>query len=279
MALQFGVKKLDDTCAPPSARDDTGAPPSARDDDARIAFFCPGCGKSFEQSVAAAGKKTQCPACETTFAIPAAARLKAPRAEPATEDPGDIRRSPGSGVDTEAAIAAAVAAYNAGKTQPAKSPRWIIPTAIGMLLLGGILSVMGSVLMVRGYWKAFGIEDLMSGKGLGLDQVMGGVFGGRNQVMQDLLNDIDNPNRRRPQQQPAHTGITPGKVAEKLKGQQADIEKQLAERQAKREAGMSLVTWGVITHGAGKLFTWIGGIFLLAAVLGRILRPREPSPA
>ena len=269
MALQFGVKKLDDT----------GATPPARDDDARIAFFCPGCGKSFEQSAAAAGKKTQCPACETTFAIPAAETLKAPRAEPATEDPGDLRRSPGSGVDTEAAVAAAVAAYNVGKSQPGKSPRWIIPTAIGMLLLGGVLSISGSVIMVRGYWKAFGIEDLMSGKGLGLEQVLGGAIGGRNQVVQDIMHDINNPNRRRRQQPPAHTGIDPGKIAEKVKGQQADIEKQLAERKAKREAGMSLVTWGVITHGAGKLFTWIGGIFLLAAVLGRILRPREPSPA
>lgn len=267
MALQFGVKKLDDT----------GLSPPVVDDAARIAFFCPGCGKSFEQSAAAAGKKTQCPRCETAFAIPAVETLKAPEPEPAIEDPVEIRRSPGLDVETETAIAAAVAAYNAGKPQPARSPRWVIPAALGMLLLGGILSVTGSVMMVRGYWKAFGIEDLMSGKGLGLEQVLGGVFGGRNQVMQDLLND--NPNRRHVQKPPAHTGIHPGKVAEQIKGQQAGIEKQLADRKAKREAGMSLVTWGVVTHGTGKLFIWIGGIFLLAAVLGRILRPREAATA
>lgn len=271
MALKFGVKKLNET----------GADPSPPTDDARIAFFCPGCGRSFEQSAKAAGRKTKCPQCATVFAIPATAPSPVVDETPDTDDdPVDVSAAPQPAADTESAIAAAVAAYNAGLSPQREPSKWIVPTGLMLLLLGGVLSVTGSFLMVKGYFKAFGLEDLMGGKGVDLGKIVGGVFGGRNQVMQDLLQDIDNPNRR-PRNRPAqpNTGINAKKVAEQVQGQQQNLKQQLAERKAKREEGQSLVMWGVITHGTGKVVTFIGGIFLLAGLLGRILRPREPAPA
>lgn len=265
MALKFGVKKVGDEGG-------EGSPP----DDSQIEFFCPGCGKAFQQSARAAGKKTKCPQCEIAFLIPETLPAPAPPKvqESSAKPPKAEAPAPPPPEDTEAAIAAAVAAYNAGKpTSPRGAPRWIVPTGLALLLLGGILSITGSWLMVRGYWKAFGLEELLGGKGADISSIIGGVFGGRNEIMQNLLADIDNPNRRPRPRQPAQQNSVPEakKLLAKVDEQQKGLQEQLEERKTKRNEGQSMVLWGVVTHGAGKLATFIGGIFLLAGLIGKYL--------
>jgi len=109
--------------------------------------------------------------------------------------PATLSESSQSEKPSEEAIAEAVAAYNAGKTPAAAGrfarAKWILPTGIILLLLGGLLSVLGSYLMVKGFLKAYALTGILSGNAGAGDDLMKPVAD-YSKLLQDLLQEPGN---------------------------------------------------------------------------------------
>lgn len=274
--LSFGVKRVDERRRSFGRKSE------------KVEFFCPGCGRQFHQAAQAAGKQTRCPKCETEFTIPgnSAGRVSNPSVIeeklPSSAKDG-LETRPAGSKSAEASVAAAVAAYNAGRSQSSgRRGRLLIPIGLLLLVLGGAVSITGNFLMVKGYMTAFGLEDLLAGGGLNVNSGLLKPFADHNNLLQDLLNDIDNPRggRRQPPQQPRGQSqpakdLLNKQLAKLGGGEGKSLDEQLKEREEKRARGQSLLLWGVISSGVGKLLGFIGGIFLLAGLICRVLRPQQ----
>jgi predicted RNA-binding Zn-ribbon protein involved in translation (DUF1610 family) len=274
--LKFGVKVVERPKLEPAARMAT------------IAFSCPGCGKEFEESSRAAGKPTRCPKCGTEFVIPADGSGVIPSTpQPAkTEQPvkADELRSltlparpvvPPKPQFAEAGVEAAVAAYNAGKPGGAKrrmiTGGRMVPIGFCLILLGGGVSILGSVLLVKGSLSAFSTSALGGGLGGG-----GGLIGPMADYSKLLRELAAEPGAKRrgqaPPQQPLN-GLPVGDAGQAAK----DYQKSLNEQQEQQSSGQTMLIGGVIASGVGMLITFIGGIFLLAGLIGRFLQPQQPA--
>jgi predicted RNA-binding Zn-ribbon protein involved in translation (DUF1610 family) len=278
-ALSFGVKVVDRRELEPAATDRT------------IAFSCPGCGKEFEESRRATGKPTRCPQCEVDFVIPAGGVGTVIPREPADDGddalsaeglrsptlparPATVPPKPPRPESVEAGVEAAVAAYTAGKGTAGKrrmiTGGRMVPIGFCLTLLGGLVSIFGSVLLVKGSMSALsatGIGSLGGGAG-------GGLFGPMadySKLLQELADEPGARRRHPGQQQPLHTPppADAGKAAQ-------DYQKSLKEQKEKQSSGQTMLIGGVIASGVGMLISFIGGIFLLAGLIGRFLQPQQP---
>lgn len=248
--LSFGVQFVDERRNRPSSGVDDGS--------RQIAFQCPGCAKEFRESHHAAGKRTRCPRCNSEFVIPSAVPPQTPPGPPAG-DAGPVAAQPAG-----ASVDAAIAAYSAAK----QKRRWItpgtmVPIGFALITLGGLLSILGSFLMVKGYLAAFSLSGLglrSAGQGGG-DQAVRQVVGLRN-----LVDDLAREPGARPRRQP---NVNPGQVP--LGGGLGQDE--LDQQPEKQGSGQAMLIGGVIAGGVGMLMTFIGGIFLLAGLIGRFIQP------
>ena len=48
----------------------------------------------------------------------------------------------------------------------------------------------------------------------------------------------------------------------------------MKEQEEKRDSGQTMLIGGVIASGVGMLITFIGGIYLLAGLIGRFIQPQ-----
>jgi len=258
--LKFGVKVVNGRELEPAAKTAT------------IAFACPGCGKEFTESRRAAGKPTRCPKCATEFVIPVG-RVS----NPSDPDGGNPASSP-DGLETrptgrdsaEAGVEAAVTAYNAGKPTAAKrrmiTGGRMVPIGFCLILLGGGVSILGSVLLVKGYLSAFSTSAL--GGGLGGGGNLMGPMADYSRLLRELAGE---PGARRGQAPPPNGPPLPdANQAAK------DYQNSLEEQKEKQSSGQTMLIGGVIASGAGMLITFIGGIYLLAGLIGRFLHPQQP---
>lgn len=269
--LKFGVKVVDRRELEPAVTGRT------------IAFSCPGCGKEFEESRRAAGKPTQCPKCGAEFVIPAGGVGTAIPREQATVESETTKsaeelRSPTPPARTaEDGVEAAVAAYNAGKASGGKrrmiTGGRMVPIGFCLILLGGLVSIVGSVLLVKGSMSALSATGL-GGLGGGTSGGLIGPMANYSKLLQELA-DEPGARRRRPAdpQQPLN-GVPVVDANQAAK----DYQKSLKEQQEKQSSGQAMLIGGVIASGVGMLITFIGGIFLLAGLIGRFLQPQQPVP-
>ena len=263
--LSFGVKVVGG---------DSSSPASSSTKERQMAFSCPGCGKPFRQTVRAAGKPTRCPKCEVEFVIPAAANAPdANAAEADSSTPNSAEHA--SPPPPEPHVAAAgVEAYSAGKGTSkrrfAKTRRMVL---IGycLLAIGGVSSIVGSFLMAKGSMNAF---SGVLGGGLG-----GGGAGGLDESIRQIaahwkgLEEFArNPNGPLPKVPLA--GLPQGNAGQAGKG----FRETLTEQKAKQSSGQTMLIGGVIASGVGMLITFIGGIYLLAGLIGRFIQP-QPTVA
>jgi hypothetical protein len=58
-----------------------------------------------------------------------------------------------------------------------------------------------------------------------------------------------------------------------------DYQKSLAEQKEKQSSGQTMLIGGVVASGAGMLISFIGGIYLLAGLIGRFIQPQTPVVA
>jgi predicted RNA-binding Zn-ribbon protein involved in translation (DUF1610 family) len=250
--LAFGVKVVDGRELEPAATGRT------------IAFSCPGCGKEFSESRRAAGKPTRCPKCETEFVIPAAGEeLRSPTLPARPES-------------KEAGVKAAVAAYTAGKGTAKRrmiAGGRMVPIGFCLILLGGLVSIVGSVLLVKGSLNAFSAAGL-GGLGGGAGGGLVGPMADYSKLLQELAGEPGG--RRRPAQprQPLN-GLPLHDANQAAK----DYQKSLAEQKEKQSSGQTMLIGGVVASGAGMLISFIGGIYLLAGLIGRFIQPQTPVVA
>jgi len=288
-ALTFGVRKQATKGEPNTAASRSTPEPGETAAQDAVEFFCPGCGRQFRQPAQAAGKQTQCPQCETRFTIPpqpvrrgngSGAHPPAAGGQVTEEDEARSSDTSQSEKPSEEAVAAAVVAYNAGKTPAAAGrsgrAKWILPIGIILLLLGGLLSVLGSYLMVKGYLQAYAPASILSGEaGAGGDLMK--PVADYSKLLQDLRQE-PGARGRRGRQPPDNDPDLASRERQRPENPGKSLQQQMQQREAERKAGESLLLWGVVTRGTGKLLTFIGGIFLLAALIGRFLRP-QPATA
>jgi len=245
-------------------------------DSTSIAFSCPGCGKEFHESSRAAGKPTRCPKCSAEFVIPVgkpAAGKTSPPSQPASASSPDAKPS------VEAGVEAAVAAYSASKSAAPRrrivNTTTMVPIGFCLTMFGGLVATLGSFLMVKGSFDAFAVTHVTTG-GTASGQ-SGGLLGPMKDYAKLLKELAEEPGGRQQPQKRNLLGKLPQQDPAKAR---REYEKQLAEQKEKRESGQALLIGGVITGSLGTLITFIGGIFLLAGLIGRFLQPQTlPTPA
>ncbi|MFQ5733120.1 MAG: hypothetical protein ACE5KM_14355 [Planctomycetaceae bacterium] len=214
-ALKFGVQFVDERNAVHTVSESR-----------QIEFRCPGCERRFRDSHHAAGKRTRCPRCETEFVIPAAT--------PGTPDGNAVSQSTPDATDR---ADAAVAAFGAARERRRFiTPESMVPIGFALIALGGLVSILGSFLMVKGVMAAIS----MGGLGLG-----GSLE--RQKAADDAVRQMFG-----------------------LREIEETAPRQLPEQ---RDGGQAMLIGGTIAGGGGMLMTFIGGIFLLAGLIGRFLQP------
>lgn len=250
--LRFAVRKV--------AGEETASPADAR----TLHFRCPGCDKDFHESPRAAGRKTKCPQCGTGFTIPHTGGPVPPAGESKPE--AEPARAPHAGDPVEAAVAAYSPGSPAPPVQPAGKRRLItrksiVPIGLLLMLLGGAGAIVGALL------AANGMQQSLKSSGLGGVSGLNGAGGLTDQTKAyaRLLQDLAREDGGR-------------RGAEELRAppvqNQADQIAEAAERSRKTESsGRGMMIGGIIAGGIGSLLTMIGGIFLLAGLIGRFIEP------
>lgn len=219
-----------------------------------IEFDCPGCGRHYREPRHAAGKQTQCPRCETRFVIPAAPE----RTSPAAEQP-----SPDA---LETTIATADLAAGSGETSPGANGlaaarfinrRTIIPIGLMLMTLGGLVSIVSVICAFEGYQRTLIGQLGLGGLGGDADLTKPVREYARllNELGQDPTGRARPPAGQPPADDPQHQGIP-------------------SARSASTTGGTALLYGGVAGTVLGSLLSFAGGIFLLAGLIGRFLRPQ-----
>lgn len=280
-AISFRVKKVVENRETQSS--------ASRDE---LEFACPECGKQFREDARAAGRRTQCPKCDAEFTIPTSSdrpprrtkdrqRSREGHTSPNVPPPPEMiadesspdRQSARKTLSREEGVEAAVAAYTAGK--PAvrrRAGRSMIGIGLLLLVVGGITAIIGSYYVMKGQLSAYSIGGVTAGGagGVQLDpKLLGPVLDWRRMV-DDLAQE---PGARR--RQPQARANPPQQILGDIAGAKESAKKQMEEQQEKLRQGQWYLLCGVITEGVGKLICFIGGIFLLAGLIGRFLRPER----
>lgn len=237
-------------------------------DDSLVEFDCPGCGKEFRQSRAAVGKRTKCPRCETEFVIPYTP------ARPARKRHGDDRKADveiehePQKRSAEGGIAKAVAIYSEAKSRRrAKGGSSMIFTGVMLMLFGGGLAVFGKYLVEKGKMKALSVGNVLGGGGLA-----GGQLGDITKYLSGLQDLAKDPMNAEIPEMGGGGGLLP-----MLNDVGGSALNQLQNQGESVTSGQTQVLWGVVVDGVGELIKFIGGIYLLAGLIGRFLRPQaEP---
>eukprot|EP00913_Durusdinium_trenchii_P008833 g8299.t1 len=252
--LKFAVRKVADESA------DDDIVPATEAASESMQFRCPGCDKQFVESVRAAGKRTTCPQCDTGFVIPATGSTPTQKkTDTASYDPsGEVK--PLTAETADDPIEAAVAAYTSGKSAPAGDPaqpkqetgrfintRTIIPIGLLLITLGGAAAIGGAAMTSMGMKQSFSASGL----------------GGMSELTKDygqLLQRLAQENGGQPGGVPVQPQIDPNQ-----------LQRQLPEQSPSSSSGQGLMIGGVVTGGIGSLLTFVGGIFLLAGLIGRFI--------
>ncbi|MCH8828007.1 MAG: hypothetical protein IID45_00360 [Planctomycetes bacterium] len=290
--LSFGVQKIGGREQPADER---------KPDAPQIDFDCPSCGRQFQESQQAAGKRTRCPQCQNDFVIPDGSPPPIPSAaavsgatSPAKPSPS-LKAAPPQTADASPATAAAeqpgvdaaVAAYNAGKaTAPDGTVkrgfitrRSMIPIGLLLMLLGGGASIVGTIFAMNGMRKGLSDAGLTgSGNLQGDDGIIArekkrakaiadlaqepALLDGRD-PLDDIIRALNDRNRQ---------------MADERRKAQQRLDDAKEKREEDQSSGQAMLIGGVITGGVGTLMSFIGGIFLLAGLIGRFLEKPQPLP-
>lgn len=217
----------------------------------RESVVCPACG----EEVALNGSRQ--PAKPLSFKVkkvddapPRPMKVDVPEPAPKPKSPPPIPP------DIDDAVEQAVAAYTGGKTvtEPGTkngrriNPRNIVPIGIAMILLGGTAAIVGSIV------AANGMKKTMTSGGYG-GEIGGDAVTAQTAAYAKLIRQLaQEPN---------------APVAEPPKN---DLPKAPTPTpKDNRTSGQGMLIGGMIAGGVGSLLTFIGGIFLLAGLIGRFI--------